>query len=96
VKLGKCAKCGKILVRFQDVDVAVCTCSSVVEVPLTVTISRSQYETAKQLAKEMATEEGKDYKKTLQGLLNDYYEIETEVEAQKRIGQTYVRRACVY
>ena len=34
---GVCAKCGKEFVRDAEVDTAVCTCASVVEVNLTIT-----------------------------------------------------------
>lgn len=35
--VGTCSKCGKELVRDAEVDTAVCQCSSVVEVNLTIT-----------------------------------------------------------
>lgn len=34
--MGECPKCGKELVREAEVDVAVCTCASVVQVDLTL------------------------------------------------------------
>lgn len=35
ISVGTCPKCGKEFVRDSEVDVAVCTCSSVVQVNLT-------------------------------------------------------------
>jgi hypothetical protein len=66
VKLGRCPECGKILVRFsEEIDTAICTCSSAVEVPLTLSIPRRKYEEAKQLAKES----GWSLQKLLDGLM---------------------------
>jgi uncharacterized protein with PIN domain len=69
VKLGRCPECGKILIRFsKEISIAICTCSSAVEVPLTVTITRQKYEEAKQLAKEYGWK-GSTLQKLLAGLM---------------------------
>jgi uncharacterized protein with PIN domain len=70
VKLGRCPKCKRIIIRFAaEITHAVCRCSNPrVEVPLTVTITRERYEEGKRLAKEL----GMDF----QELLKDVFELE--------------------
>jgi hypothetical protein len=82
-------------VRFAAaLDTAICTCSSTTEVPLVVTISRSEYETEKRLAKEMEKDGDGDRKKLLQGLLNDIF-VACNTQKQSRDPKERCVRVCV-
>ena len=75
VKMGKCPKCDRIIVRFSEVDVGVCTCKSAVEVPLTVAVDYSAYKLALKYAKKSKTGD-KGRRQVFLGQLFEMYSME--------------------